>query len=98
MQAFVGDAASTEDTHQIGYEVLESGTLVNVTMGHFIPEDKLTPEKHISDIFGNPYLPDRRELSAGLYKQRTALLSSGELKASHVLLQCLENHYERFFF
>ncbi|KAJ3552135.1 hypothetical protein NM688_g4312 [Phlebia brevispora] len=82
----VYDAASTEDTHQIGYEVLESGTLVNVTIGHFIPEDKLTSEKHISDIFGNPYLPDRRELSAGLYKQLIALLSSGELKASHVLL------------
>ncbi|KAJ3552136.1 hypothetical protein NM688_g4313 [Phlebia brevispora] len=79
------DTISTEDTQQIGYEVLTSGgTLVNVTLNRFIPKEKMTPDKRITDIFGSPFIPDRRELAVGLYRHITSLFSSGELKPNHV--------------
>ncbi|KAJ3538749.1 hypothetical protein NM688_g6476 [Phlebia brevispora] len=82
------DTVSADDTQHIGYEVLASGgILVNVTASRYIPKEELSPDKHITDIFGSPFLPDRRQLSVGLYKHITSLFSSGELKASHVPLR-----------
>ncbi|KAJ3538748.1 hypothetical protein NM688_g6474 [Phlebia brevispora] len=79
------DAVAAEDTQQLGYEVLASGgTLLNVTLAHYIPEDQQTPDKRIIDIWGNPFLPTRREISTSLYEHITALFSSGELKPNHV--------------
>ncbi|KAF7792661.1 hypothetical protein EIP86_003758 [Pleurotus ostreatoroseus] len=76
------DAVSSADTQNLGYELLSpGGTLVLVRL-LLIPDDKITSEKRVTAVFGSPFLPDRRALSAEMYRQLTGMFERGELKAS----------------
>lgn len=73
-------AVSPPDIQQAAYDLLaEDGTLI-VVLNITIEDTKRVANKYIADIFGNPFLPDRRELSAELYKRLPALFDSGDLK------------------
>lgn len=78
------DAISDEDTQNTGYDLLPADGTIVLVRHIMIPEAKQTPGKRIADIFANPILPDRRQISADLYANVTSLFASGELKPNHV--------------
>ena len=77
---FIYAAVAPADIQQAAYDLLAvNGTLV-IVQYLAIEESKRVPDKHVTDIFASPFLPDRRQVGADLYKHLTALLESGEIK------------------
>lgn len=73
-------AVSPADIQQAAYDMLANdGTLI-IVLNPTIDESKRLPSKYIADTFGNPYFPDRRQLSAELWRRIPALFESGDLK------------------
>lgn len=74
------DAVSSSETQNAGYDLLApEGTIVIVT-GNAVEESRRTSNKRIADIYGSPFVPDRREVAVDLYKHIPELFASGELK------------------
>lgn len=82
----VYDAISSEETQNIGYSLLSSGGTIVVVIKPVITEDKRSSDKRIAWVAANPFLPDRRDMAAEMYKQLTGVFERGELKVSSYLL------------
>ncbi|KAF7789618.1 hypothetical protein EIP86_000564 [Pleurotus ostreatoroseus] len=84
--SLVYDAVSSEQTQNVGYDLLGSGGNLVIVLGSAIPEEKRTPDKHIARINASPFFPDRRPLSVEMYKQLPDMFERGELKPNHIEL------------
>lgn len=76
----VYDAVSSDETQNAGYDLLASGGTLVAVLQTAVTEDKLTPDKRVTCISGNPFPADRRPLSVEMYKQLPAMFERGDLK------------------
>ncbi|KAF7789616.1 hypothetical protein EIP86_000562 [Pleurotus ostreatoroseus] len=78
------DAVSYEDTQNIGYDLLASGGTLIIDTSPKIAESKRSADKNIAFILADPTIPDRRKLTADLYKHVPAYFASEDLKPNHI--------------
>ena len=73
-------AVAFPDIQNAAYDLLApEGTLV-ISFYNTIEENKRVPNKYVADIFGSPFVPDRKHIVTSLYEHVPKLFESGELK------------------
>jgi len=74
------DAAGTEETQNLGYDLLAPGGVLASVQRDLVAPEKKVPEKTNFFMWGDVHIPQNRKLGVSLYSKLTEMLAEGALK------------------
>ncbi|KAH8074786.1 chaperonin 10-like protein [Cristinia sonorae] len=79
---FIYDSVSSEETQNIGYDLLAPGGTIVILLRSAVKEDKLTRDKTILTCWGSVHLDMHKEFGAEMYQHITKWFEIGYLRTT----------------
>ncbi|KAJ3552134.1 hypothetical protein NM688_g4314 [Phlebia brevispora] len=80
----VFDAVSVKETQNAGYDILAPGGTLVIDTRSKISTEKVSVEKHVTAVVGDPFAPDRHQFAVEMFKAISSLFQSGDFKVNRI--------------